>query len=156
MSRRSLRWTLLIALLAVGGTVLVLAFLLSVATNNRALYERHYDWLLWVNVGVAAALGLVILTALAHLARRMRHGKFGSKLLFKLAAIFAFVGVVPGTLIYGVSYHFVSRSIESWFDVEVEGALASGLDLARTTLQILVNDVSAKTRIAAERAGDTP
>ena len=70
MSRRSLRWTLLIALLAVGGTVLVLAFLLSVATNNRALYERHYDWLLWVNVGVAAALGLVILTALAHLARR--------------------------------------------------------------------------------------
>lgn len=36
------------------------------------------------------------------------------------------------------------------------GALASGLDLARTTLQILVNDVSAKTRIAAERAGDTP
>jgi nitrogen fixation/metabolism regulation signal transduction histidine kinase len=156
MSRRSLRWTLLIALLAIGGTVLVLAFLLSIATDNRALYEHHYDWLLWVNIGVAAALGLVILTALAHLARRMRHGKFGSRLLFKLAAIFAFVGVVPGTLIYGVSYHFVSRSIESWFDVEVEGALASGLDLARTTLQILVNDVSAKTRIAAERASDTP
>lgn len=152
MSRRSLRWTLLIALLAVGGTVLVLAFLLSIATNNRALYERHYDWLLWVNIGVATALGLVILVALTHLARRMRHGKFGSKLLFKLAAIFAFVGVLPGTLIYGVSYQFVSRSIESWFDVEVEGALESGLNLGRTTLQLLVNDVATKTRLAAESA----
>ncbi|MBP8270844.1 MAG: HAMP domain-containing protein [Sphaerotilus sp.] len=152
MSRRSLRWTLLIALLAVGGTVLVLAFLLSIATNNRVLYERHYEWLLWVNIGVAAALGLVILVALTHLARRMRHGKFGSKLLFKLAAIFAFVGVVPGALIYGVSYQFVSRSIESWFDVEVEGALESGLNLGRTTLQLLVNDVATKTRLAAENA----
>jgi nitrogen fixation/metabolism regulation signal transduction histidine kinase len=152
MSRRSLRWTLLIAMLAIGGTVLVLAFLLSIATNNRVLYERHYEWLLWVNIGVAAALGLVILVALTHLARRMRHGKFGSKLLFKLAAIFAFVGVVPGALIYGVSYQFVSRSIESWFDIEVEGALESGLNLGRTTLQLLVNDVATKTRLAAEDA----
>ena len=57
MSRSSLRWTVLIALLAIGGTVLVLAFLLSIATNNRVLYERHYEWLLWVNIGVAASLG---------------------------------------------------------------------------------------------------
>ncbi|PXW93515.1 nitrogen fixation/metabolism regulation signal transduction histidine kinase [Sphaerotilus hippei] len=154
MSRRSLRWTLLIALLATGATVLVLVFLLTVATNNRALYEHHFGWLLWVNIGVAAALGLVILIALLHLTRRMRRGKFGSRLLFKLAAIFAFVGVVPGALIYGVSYQFVSRSIESWFDVEVEGALESGLNLGRSTLQTLVTDLGTKTRTAAERAAD--
>ena len=29
---------------------LVLAFLLSLATNSPALYERHYVWLFWVNV----------------------------------------------------------------------------------------------------------
>ncbi|RZS54845.1 sensor histidine kinase [Sphaerotilus mobilis] len=156
MSRRSLRWTLLVALIATGATVLVLAFLLAVATNNRALYERHFGWLLWVNIGVATVLGLVIVAALAHLWRRMRRGKFGSKLLFKLAAIFAFVGVVPGALIYGVSYQFVSRSIESWFDVEVEGALESGLNLGRTSLQMLVTDLGGKTRLAAERAAEAP
>ncbi|MDP4301846.1 sensor histidine kinase [Leptothrix discophora] len=156
MSRRSLRWTLLVALIAAGATVLVLAFLLAVATNNRALYERHFGWLLWVNIGVASVLGLVVLAALVHLWRRMKRGKFGSKLLFKLAAIFAFVGVVPGALIYGVSYQFVSRSIESWFDVEVEGALESGLNLGRTSLQMLVTDLGGKTRLAAERAAETP
>ena len=156
MSRRSLRWTLLVALIATGATVLVLAFLLAVATNNRALYERHFGWLLWVNIGVATALGVVVVVAVLHLARRMRHGKFGSKLLFKLAAIFAFVGVFPGAVIYGVSYQFVSRSIESWFDVEVDGALEAGLNLGRGTLQILVNDLAGKTRVAAERAADSP
>ena len=108
MSRSSLRWTVLIALLAIGGTVLVLAFLLSIATNNRVLYERHYEWLLWVNIGVAASLGLVIVAALAQLVRRMRHGKFGSRLLVKLAAIFAFVGVVPGMLIFTFGFFFSS------------------------------------------------
>ncbi len=156
MSRRSLRWTLLIALLAAGATALVLVFLLTVATNNRAMYERHFGWLLWTNIGVAATLAGVIVLALYHLARRMRHGKFGSRLLFKLAAIFAFVGVVPGALIYGVSYQFVSRSIESWFDVQVEGALEAGLNLGRDTLQSLVKDLGDKTRVAAERASDSP
>ncbi|HNB47652.1 MAG TPA: PAS domain-containing sensor histidine kinase, partial [Burkholderiaceae bacterium] len=79
MSPRSLRWTLLISLVASGATALVLAFLLSVATNNRALYERHFGWMFWVNIGVALLLGLVILIALGHLALRMRHGKFGSR-----------------------------------------------------------------------------
>jgi hypothetical protein len=57
---------------------------------------------------------------------RLRRGKFGSRLLVKLAAIFALVGFMPGVLIYVVSYQFVSRSIESWFDVKVEGALDAG------------------------------
>ncbi|MBP7520550.1 MAG: HAMP domain-containing protein [Leptothrix sp. (in: Bacteria)] len=151
MTRRSLRWTLLVATLAAGATALVLAFLLSLATGNRELYERHFGWILWVNIAVAILLGLVILIALGHLARRMRHGKFGSRLLLKMAAIFAFVGAVPGLLIYGVSYQFVSRSIESWFDVEVEDALEAGLNLGRGTLQLLANDVGQKTRVAVEQ-----
>ena len=73
MTRRSLRWTLLVATLAAGATALVLAFLLSLATGNRELYERHFGWILWVNIAVAILLGLVILIALGHLARRMRH-----------------------------------------------------------------------------------
>ena len=85
----------------------------------------------------------------------MRSRKFGSRLLLKLAAIFALVGVLPGVLIYTVSYQFVSRSIESWFDVKVEGALDAGLSLGRGTLDAQVNDLATKTRLAAERLGDS-
>jgi nitrogen fixation/metabolism regulation signal transduction histidine kinase len=150
------RWAWLISTVAATGAGLVLAFLLSIATNNPALYERHYVWLFWVNVTVATLLVLVIGIAGVRLLVRVKRGKFGSRLLLKLAAIFALVGVVPGVLIYTVSYQFVSRSIESWFDVKVESALDAGLNLGKGTLDAIVADVATKTRLAAERLGETP
>jgi nitrogen fixation/metabolism regulation signal transduction histidine kinase len=150
------RWAWLISLVAITGAVLVLAFLLSIATGNRAFYERHYIWLFWVNAAVAGFLVLVIGSAAARLLIRVQRGKFGSRLLLKLAAIFALVGVIPGVLIYTVSYQFVSRSIESWFDVKVSGALDAGLNLGRATLDAQVNDLASKTRSAAERLGERP
>ncbi|HJV96875.1 MAG TPA: PAS domain-containing sensor histidine kinase, partial [Albitalea sp.] len=148
------RWAWIISLVALTGAVLVLSFLLSVATNNRVLYERHYVWLFWVNVAVAAFLILVIGVATVRLMLRVRRGKFGSRLLLKLAAIFALVGAVPGVLIYTVSYQFVARSIESWFDVKVEGALDAGLNLGRSTIDAQKDDLANKTKLAAERLGD--
>jgi nitrogen fixation/metabolism regulation signal transduction histidine kinase len=148
------RWAWIISLVAITGAVLVLAFLLSIATNNRAFYERHYVWLFWVNVAVAGFLVLVIGIAALRLLLRVQRRKFGSRLLLKLAAIFALVGVIPGVLIYTVSYQFVARSIESWFDVKVEGALDAGLNLGRTTLDAQVSDLATKTRTAAERLGE--
>ena len=154
--KKATRWAWLISTVAITGAGLVLAFLLSIATNNPNLYERHYVWLFWVNVVVATLLVLVICIAAARLLMRVSRGKFGSRLLLKLAAIFALVGVVPGVLIYTVSYQFVSRSIESWFDVKVERALDAGLNLGKGTLDALLSDLATKTRLAAERLGDAP
>jgi nitrogen fixation/metabolism regulation signal transduction histidine kinase len=153
-SSRATRWAIIVSAVAVAGAALVLAFMLALATDTGAVLERHDGWLLVVNIALAALLGLVILIAAVRLAFRMRSGKFGSQLLLKLAGIFALVGVVPGLLIYTVSYQFVSRSIESWFDVRVEGALDAGLVLGRSTLDAQVTDLTQKTRNAAERLAE--
>lgn len=155
-SRKSMRWVL-----GVLGTVmcaigLVLLFLLMQATNNRELYEQHYAWLFGLNVLVASALLLVLLWMAIRLAVRWRQRKFGSRLLLKLAAIFGLVGVVPGLLIYVVSYQFVSRSIESWFDVKVEGALSAGVNLASVTLETVANDMANNTRAASQQLAQVP
>ena len=107
-------------------------------------------------MALASVLVLVIVVTGVRLLWRVSRGKFGSRLLLKLAAIFALVGVVPGLIIYTVSYQFVSRSIESWFDVRVEGALDAGLNLGRGTIDSIVSDLSTKTRVAAERLGESP
>ncbi|MBK1682425.1 PAS domain-containing sensor histidine kinase [Rhodoferax fermentans] len=133
---------------------LVLMFLLTQATSNRVLYERNYQVLFAVNVVVAVLLLLAIAWIAWRLVKRLRQKKFGSRLLVKLAAVFALAGFAPGVLIYVVSYQFVSRSIESWFDVEVEGALAAGLNLGRTTLEALSADLEGKTRTAAAQLAD--
>jgi nitrogen fixation/metabolism regulation signal transduction histidine kinase len=148
------RWGWMVSLVALTATALVLFFLLSIATGNRAAYETYYVWLFWVNVVVAALLVLVIVVAVVRLQLRVRGGRFGSRLLLRLVGIFAFAGIVPGLLIYTVSYQFVSRSIESWFDVKVEGALDAGLNLGRDTIEAQVSDFGAKTLLAAERLGE--
>ena len=151
---KATRWAWVVSLVAVTGAALVLAFLLSFATNSPALYERYYLWLFWLNVAVAGLLTLVIVIASARLVVRLRRRKFGSRLLLKLAAIFATVGVIPGVLIYTVSFQFVSRSIETWFDVRVEGALDAGLNLGRATLDARVRELGERTRAAAERLAE--
>ena len=151
--KKSVRWAVLVTTVAMLGAALVLVFVLSLATTG-GLSERHFVWLFWVNVAVAGLLLLVIGLAGLRLLSRLRTGKFGSRLLAKLAGIFALVGVVPGLLIYGVSYQFVSRSIDSWFDAQVAGALDAGLVLGRGTLDAMANDLAAKTRSAAERLAD--
>lgn len=135
---------------------LVLLFLLTQATGNRELYERNYARLLVLNVVVATLLVLVIGWIVLRLVLRLRKGRFGSRLLVKLAAIFALVGLMPGLMIYVVSYQFVSRSIESWFDVKVEGALDSGLNLGRAALDGLSLELASRTRQAAGQISETP
>ena len=154
-SSPAFRWTIGVGTGAIAALGLVLLFLLTQATDNRELYERNYELLFGLNVAVAGLLLLVIGWIVVRLALRLQRGRFGSRLLVKLAAIFALVGLMPGLMIYVVSYQFVSRSIESWFDVKVEGALASGLNLGRSTLDILAADLANKTRQAAAQLSAT-
>ncbi len=151
-----MRWAIGAGIVFMTGVGMVLLFLLTLATRNRALYEQNFGWLVGINVAVAAFLLLVIVWLGVRLTMRFKRGKFGSRLLVKLAAIIGLVGVLPGLLIYTVSYQFVSRSIESWFDVRVESALTAGLNLGRTTLDTLAADLASKTRVAAEGLGRTP
>lgn len=145
----------LVSVTAIAGASGMLAFLLSISTTaQRGFLERHYVWLFWVNVAVATALIIVIGVAGTRLALRVKRGRFGSRLLLKLAGIFAFVGVVPGLLIYTVSYQFVNRSIESLFDQRLASALEAGLALGQDTLDNARSELTARTRSAAERWED--
>ena len=96
MSQRSVRFLWAVALLAFLGVALVLGFVVALASGETALYERNFVWLFWINAVVALALLIVLVGATIRLGVRWHSGKFGSRLLLKLAAIFALVGVVPG------------------------------------------------------------
>ncbi len=149
LTSRATTWLLGLGMATMVVIGIGLLVLLTKATDQLDRFNQNYEWLLMVNAVVAAALLLTIVWGTVRLLLRLRRGQFGARLLLKLAAIFALVGVVPGVLIYTVSYQFVSRSIENWFDVKVEGALAAGLTLGRVTLDTLSQDATQKTRQAA-------
>jgi nitrogen fixation/metabolism regulation signal transduction histidine kinase len=154
-TQKAIRWLSLVGLVGVVGISLVLLLLLTQATGNQQLYERNYQTLFAVNLILAGVLLTIIVWIGTRLASRLRRGRFGSRLLIKLALIFSLVGFVPGCLIYLVSYQFVSRSIENWFDVKVERALDAGVSLGRASLDALAADLGAKTRLAAQQLGSS-
>ncbi|MEN9417047.1 MAG: hypothetical protein RI988_667 [Pseudomonadota bacterium] len=146
-----LRWGWGVGLLALLGGSLVVAFVLSFSDSGPGLYERELVWLFWTNLGVALLLAVVLLVAFGRLFVRLRKGRFGSRLLLRLAGIFALVGVLPGLVIYAVSYQFAARSIEAWFDVQLASALDAGLSLGKNTLDSLQQQVASRTASAAAR-----
>jgi len=134
----------------VGGAVMsILLFLLASASSNTDFFDQNYSWLLLVNGAVAAALLVLVIVMLARLYRRYKRGKFGSRLMTRLVLLFAIMGILPGTVIYIVSVQFVSRSIETWFDVRVESALESGLSLGRSVLDASLADLNKRAQSLA-------
>ncbi|MGF6533371.1 MULTISPECIES: sensor histidine kinase [Paraburkholderia] len=132
-------------------TAVLLLVLLAAASANTEFFDRYYQWLYAANVAVALIFLMVVTALVLIIIYRLRKGKFGTRLLAKLAFFMALVGVVPGGIIYIVSYQFVSRSIESWFDVNVETALTSGLNLGRGMLDASLSDLQTKGRLMAEQ-----
>jgi len=140
----------------IGAFALLLLVLLAIASSNTEFFDNYFIWLYAANVAIGICLTLVILTLVVVIAVRWYRGHFGTRLIAKLAMIFALVGIVPGLILYGVSLQFVSRSIETWFDVKVETALNSGLELARVTLRVAQEEILGEGNFIAEQIVQMP
>jgi len=143
--RRFLRLALVIG--AISG--LSLLGLLAWSTGNASRFARYYDVLLILNGIFALALFVWVVALTVRLARQIRRRQFGARLTARFALAFALIGVVPGALIYTLSVQFMSRSIESWFNVRVDSALEAGLNLGRAALDSLLADMDARARAMA-------
>ncbi len=134
--------------------VVILMFLLALASENAKLFETYYQTILSVNIFFGINLFLLVIFLLVRLYNRYKRKRFGTKLMSKLVIMFTVMGILPGILIYLVSVQFVSRSIESWFNVQVETALESGLSLSRSALNSSLNDLKLKVRSVARELSE--
>jgi nitrogen fixation/metabolism regulation signal transduction histidine kinase len=150
------RRALPIVTLLAGLIAFALLLLLSKATSNTEFFDNYFIWLYAANIVVGILLLLTIIILAVVISIRWRKGRFGTRLIAKLAMIFALVGVVPGIILYSVSWQFVSKSIETWFDVKVESALNSGLELGRVTLRIAQEEILAEGKFIAEQIVQVP
>jgi len=143
--------------LVVGGAVVsILLFLLASASENSGFFDRYYSWLLGLNATIAFLLLILVVVALGRLYSRYKAKRFGSRLMARLVLLFAGIGILPGLVIFMVSVQFVSHSIESWFDVKIEAALSSGLNLGRAALDEAQADLVASAQtVSATLSGQS-
>lgn len=152
-SARRGRWlkSLVIACVVIGA---VLLYLLSRASGDTATLSGYYPLLLVLNMIMALGLLALVGYQLAVLRRKLKARVFGTKLTVRLLWMFAAMAVVPGVLVYGVSVQFLTKSIESWFDVRVDNALEGGLELGRNALDNLRQDVLRQSESMATSLAD--
>lgn len=121
-----------------------LLYLLSNASANTAASGEYYTLLVTLNIVLAVFLVVLIGVQLFGLYRKIRAHVMGSRFTLRLLTTFALMAIIPGLIVYLVSVNFLTRSIESWFNVKVETALEGGLNLGRTALDIMLADVKEK------------
>ena len=134
----------------------ILLYLLALATGNASKLNDYYWWVFGLNGLLLATLLGVVARQLLRLRQRVRDRVFGAKLTQKLVMMFAVVALVPGILVFTVSAQFLTRSIESWFDVRVESALDRSLGLARNSLHYVQEDLSRRARSVQDEIESLP
>lgn len=134
----------------------VLLYLLSKASANTVAFTENYTLLLSLNGVLVVCLAGLVGYQLWILRRKLRARMFGAKLTLRLVLLFALMAVLPGMLVYGVSVQFLTKSIESWFDVRVDNALEGGLSLGRSALDNLLRDLAKKGESMALNLSDQP
>jgi nitrogen fixation/metabolism regulation signal transduction histidine kinase len=145
------------SLIIIGGTVAAVGlFLLATASGDTTLLTLDLKLLLALNGALAGLLAALVAYQLITVARRYRARVFGARLTLRLLARFALLAVVPGLLVYAVSVHFLTRSIESWFDVKVDAALEGGITLGQQAIDQMALELQAKARAMALDLGERP
>ena len=129
---RSLRQLPLIALLAL---LLVVLYLAAGATTSESALAANYPWILGASVAALVIILAALVNRLFRLRRRIARQEPGALFTRRLVIVFVALSVPPAIIVFAFSLGFLTRSVESWFNVEVEGALDDALSIGQIYLE---------------------
>ena len=133
--------------------IALLILLAKSLSNSELVSSDTFRLLLIFNIVFIFALIVLITIQIAKLLHNVKREIVGSRLTMRLVLSFATVVIIPVTIVYLVSVSFLTKSIESWFNVQVESALQGGLSLGQKTLDILLKDIELKSKSMAYSIG---
>ena len=137
----------------IGITLLIL--LAKAISNSELIPGDSFRILLGLNILFICSLIGLIAVQIFRLLQSVKKEITGSRLTLRLVLSFALMGIVPVLIVYLVSVNFLTKSIESWFDVKVESALEGGLTLGQKSIDILMRDIELKGKSIAYSIGNS-
>lgn len=145
-----------VPILAVLVMLLAALYLVSDVERGTAGFGRHYLWVLGLT-GVALLVLLVTITLrIVNLVQRVRRSAPGARLAARLVRIFLTLALPPALLVYVFSIEFLGETVDGWFDVEVEQALADSLELGQQFLDTRTLEVRNQMLRLAEQLENVP
>ncbi len=133
-------------------TVGILTFIETQITNFGSDFPMSSTVLMFIlintNLLLLLALLLLVFRNLAKLYYEKKNNILGSKLKTRLVAAFIVLALLPTTVLFFFSIHFISTSIAFWFNTPVEQTLDSSLAVG----QKLYEYIEEKNEFFAKRA----
>jgi nitrogen fixation/metabolism regulation signal transduction histidine kinase len=144
------------ALVPTGSFLFLLAALalLSESLKNSAQFGELYSALLLLTGLGAVVLVTLIVLHFGRLIRQLRQRTPGSRLTARLVLMFVLLAVSPVSILFYFSVEFLQRGIESWFDVQIAGALNDALELSQTALENRQRALFKQTQQLAEQLSE--
>lgn len=131
--------------------VLLIALILVSDVQREDVGEnRTYLWVLVLTLLALAVLSLSIISRVASLLRKVRNEEPGARLAARWVRNFLVFSLPPALIVYGFSAYFLTRTIDNWFDIGVEGALQDSLALG----QAFLDQRTFEARNEAQRLAD--
>lgn len=140
-----------VPIIAVSVFFLITSFLLSVAAQKAQIGEQWFTTLLVVNVLGIIILLLFVIANFMRLANQYRKRIVGSRLMMRLVVLFLLLTCLPISVVYYFSAQFLSKGIDSWFDVRIEQALNDALLLGQGFLEASKDELVSKAQSDANR-----
>jgi len=134
------------AAVLLAAVVLATSFMFTLAAQEEGLFGGYYTALLAFNIVGVIALALVIGANVWRLAREFRAQILGSRLTLKLIATFALLSLIPLAVVYLFAIQFLSKSVDSWFDVRIDRALDDAKLLSQSSLAAINQDLLRQIR----------
>ena len=117
--------------------------------------------LLWDHTVVLVVLSLILslllllcLKQIFVLYKQYKRHVFGNKLAWRLVSMFVAVSLIPGGTVWFLSSRFLTRSIDTWFQIPIQNALNDGIELGRLALSKQGDDMRASLLPLMSRMAD--
>jgi len=123
--------------------------LLSQTAQDSEQFGRLHDMLLLVNAAGVVILLMLIIGNLYRLVRDYRRRVPGTRLKARLLIAIVGLSVAPIVVVYLFAVQVLSRGIDSWFDIEIQGGLSDALILSRSALDRRIQTSMERTQIIA-------
>jgi nitrogen fixation/metabolism regulation signal transduction histidine kinase len=122
---------------------------LLLVTNVEQGADGFASQYLWVLVLTGLALTVLSIAIIARgysLVRKVRTEAPGARLSARWVRNFLALSIPPALMVYVFSAYFLTRTVDSWFDVQVETALADSLALGQEFLDVRTLEVRNQMR----------
>src|SRR6202046_3907045 len=131
------------------GLWLVALYLLASAAQNSQAFERWLPGILLVNIAGMLTLLVLLAGKLYQLVKDFRRNVAVSRLKGRTFAIFSVLAVSPILVVYYFALQFLSRGIDSWFEIEVTQGLKDTRELSHAALEVRVREFLQHTQVVA-------